>query len=117
MMTYPEFRAYIAANLPDVNEADLKAVLHHLVMAAIAGGTQRAALEFLTHESVRLPWERVEREWAWIEENFGDDIALLRAIMEADTRPDRARWQSLWEEVIGEPPPDNPILPGDPLLH
>jgi hypothetical protein len=38
-MTYPEFRAYIAANLPDVHEADLKAVLHHLVMAAIAGGT------------------------------------------------------------------------------
>lgn len=117
MMTYTEFRAYMAGNLPDVNEADLKAVLHYLVMAAVAGGTQRAALEFLTHERVRLPWERVEREWAWIEDHFGDDIARLRAIVEADTRPERARWQSLWDEVIGEPPPDDPVPPGRPLMH
>ena len=120
-MTYSQFREHVAAKLmaihPDINDAGIKAVLHHIVHAVIAGGAQRAAIDFLTNERARPAWDQVERNWAWLEENFGDDIVTLRAIVQADSRPDQARWQSLYEEVIGELPPNDPVSPEGPLLH
>lgn len=119
-MTYAQFREHVAAKLmaihPDIHDAGIKAVLHHLVHAVIAGDAQRAAIDFLTNERARPAWDQVERNWAWLEEHFGDDMVTLRALVQADSRADVARWHSLYEEVIGEPPPDDPIPPVGPLL-
>jgi hypothetical protein len=120
-MTHSQSREHVAAKLkatyPDVNDPEIKAVLHHIVHAVIAGDTQRAAIDFLTDECRHPKWDQVEGTWAWLEETFGDDIVTLRAIVKADERPYRARWQSLYEEMIGEPPPDDAVPPVGPLLH
>jgi hypothetical protein len=100
IMTYAELRQRVLAKLaPEAEASDQERALYGIAHIAVSGDAEGATLDQFISEG---DWTLVEHAMVALETQFADEIAELRRLLAADTRPSADQAAALWRDFISE---------------